>query len=270
MLSEHIASLGIMAWPLLIASCLSLAMTLERLISFAMLPSLTRRNLTELFNEVRGCCQCSTNKSQSQNQLCKNLCQGKGIRQGIAVLLSHNDCRKEVREEVAGLWLLKQKRSLHAWLKPLMLIGVLSPMLGLLGTVLGMIDMFRDIASVPGPVTPDVLANGLWQAMFTTAFGLIIAIPALAAAHGFGVWANHYVSRLEFALNHTNLLLEGLTMNDDGLSTREITTASRQASHELEIQPDEMPNRPNRPNQVSGCTARVKNINSVEGGAVPA
>ena len=215
MLLEHIASLGLMAWPLLIASCLGLAMILERLITYAMLPRITRKNLTGLFNEVRECCHCNN----SQNELCKNLCKDKGLRQGIAVLLSHNECEKSVREEVAALWLLKQKRSLHAWLKPLMLIGVLAPMLGLLGTVLGMITMFQDMAALQGPVTPDVLAGGLWQAMFTTAFGLMIAIPALAAAHGFGVWANHYISKLEFSLNHANLLLEGMTMNDDGLAT---------------------------------------------------
>lgn len=222
MLTEHLASLGIMAWPLLITSCLGLAMILERLVTYALLPSINRRSLTQLFNEVRQCCSCHSNpekNTESKNNLCKDLCQRKGIRQGIAVLLSHNTCQKEVREEVAGLWLLKQKRNLNAWLKPLMLIGVLSPMLGLLGTVLGMIDMFQDIAAVAGPVTPDILAAGLWQAMFTTAFGLMIAIPALAAAHGFGVWANHYLSKLEFALNHTNLLLEGLTMDDDGLAT---------------------------------------------------
>ncbi len=218
MLTEHLASLGIMAWPLLITSCLGLAMILERLVTYALLPSMNRKGLTQLFNEVRQCCGCEKH-AESKNNLCQNLCKGKGIRQGVAVLLSHNTCEKAVREEVAGLWLLKQKRSLNAWLKPLMLIGVLSPMLGLLGTVLGMIDMFRDIAAIVGPVTPDILAAGLWQAMFTTAFGLMIAIPALAAAHGFGVWANHYLSKLEFALNHTNLLLEGLTMDDDGLAT---------------------------------------------------
>ncbi len=215
MFAEHFTSLGLMAWPLLIASCLGLAMILERLLTYAMLPRITRKNLTGLFNEVRQCSNCNN----SQNKLCNNLCKDKGVRQGIAVLLSHNQSTKAMREEVAGLWLLKQKRALHAWLKPLMLIGILSPMLGLLGTVLGMITMFQDMAVLQGPVTPEVLAGGLWQAMFTTAFGLMIAIPTLAAAHGFGVWANHYVAKLEFALNHTNLLLEGLTMNDDGMAT---------------------------------------------------
>ena len=216
MIAEHINSLGLMAWPLLTASCIGMAIIIERLISYAMLPRINRKSMTALFNEVRDCCHCNNSK----DNLCKNLCKGKGVRQGIAVLLSHNSSNKAMREEVAGLWLLKQKRSLHAWLKPLMLIGVLSPMLGLLGTVLGMIGMFGDIAAAGGPVTPDVLAGGLWQAMFTTAFGLMVAIPALAGAHLFGIWANHYMSKLEFALNHINLLLEGMTMNDDGLSIR--------------------------------------------------
>ena len=128
MLSDQISSLGIMAWPLLIASCLGFAMLLERVITYAMLPSLSKKSLTKLYGELRRCTHCSNSK----NKLCKNLCQGQGVRQGIAVLLSHNNCNKELREEVAGLWLLKQKRSLHAWLKPLMLIGILSPMFGLL------------------------------------------------------------------------------------------------------------------------------------------
>lgn len=216
MLAEHISSLGVMAIPMMLASCLGLAIILERLVTFALLPSVNRKNIKSLFKEIRQCKNCNN----SQDNLCKNLCKGKGIRQGIAILLSHNASNKAVREEVAGLWLLKQKRSLHSWLKPLMLIGILSPMLGLLGTVLGMIAMFGDIAAAGGPVTPDILAAGLWQAMSTTAFGLMIAIPALAAAHGFGIWANSYISRLEFALNHANLLLEGLTMTDEGLSTR--------------------------------------------------
>ncbi|WP_263081026.1 MotA/TolQ/ExbB proton channel family protein [Endozoicomonas sp. Mp262] len=214
MLADQISSLGVMAWPLLAVSCIGFAMILERLITYAMLPSLGKKSLKALYLEIKQCAHCNS----SQKQLCNNLCKNRGIRQGIAILLSHNACNKEVREEVAGLWLLKQKQALHAWLKPIMLIGILSPMLGLLGTVLGLINMFQGIASIAGPVTPDVLAGGLWEAMYTTAFGLIVAIPALTAAHGLGIWANQYIGKLEFAMNHVNLLLEGLKMNDDGLA----------------------------------------------------
>ena len=225
MISEHIAAMGAMGWPLAIASCLSLALILERLLTYAMLPSLNKKSMHSLFREVKGCSSCRNSKSK----LCKNLRGGKGIRQGLAVLLSHNSSNKSMREEVAGLWLLKQKHHLHSWLKPLMLIGILAPMLGLLGTVVGLIEMFRNIAMVQGPVTPDILADGLWVAMFTTAFGLIVAIPSLAAAHGFGVWANHYMARLEFAMNHANLLLEGLEMDEHGMADEEKGTPCAEA-----------------------------------------
>lgn len=201
-----------MAWPLLITSCIGLAMILERVISYAILPSLRTKQLHQLFADVQRCVTTGNLSSFKASH------QHAGIQQGVTILLSHKNSAKALREEVAGIWLLKQKQSLNAWLKPLMLVGVLSPMLGLLGTVLGMIEMFQDIASVQGPVTPDMLAAGLWQAMFTTAFGLMIAIPALAASHGFGVWANHYLARLEFAMNHANLLLEGVAMDEHGFA----------------------------------------------------
>ncbi len=228
MLSQQIASLGPMAWPLIIASCLGLAMVLERLITYAALPSLNKKGLRILFQEVRKYKHCSN----GQERLCENLCKSKGIRRGIAVLLSHSTSTKDMREEVAGLWLLEQKRALQNWLKPLMLIGILSPMFGLLGTVLGLINMFQGIAASGGPVTPDVLAGGLWEAMYTTAFGLFVAIPALAGAHGLGLWANHYLSKLEFAMNHVNLLMEGLDMNDDGLAFSEENQCRHQGKTE--------------------------------------
>lgn len=64
----------------------------------------------------------------------------------------------------------------------LALIGTLSPMIGLLGTVSGMIDAFREIANTTtGAPDPQQLAKGIYTALFTTLVGLSLAIPALAA-----------------------------------------------------------------------------------------
>ncbi|MEN3792682.1 MotA/TolQ/ExbB proton channel family protein [Fulvimarina sp. MAC3] len=52
-----------------------------------------------------------------------------------------------------------------------------APMLGLLGTVLGMIDVFEGLASSGGAVDPSNLAEGIWTALMTTAAGLVVAIP---------------------------------------------------------------------------------------------
>jgi biopolymer transport protein ExbB len=85
-----------------------------------------------------------------------------------------------VREEVArrgAAWL----EALRTGLRPLELIGTLAPLLGLLGTVIGMIDAFRELEAAGGRVDPSVLSGGIWVALLTTAAGLSVAIPAVAA-----------------------------------------------------------------------------------------
>ncbi len=60
-----------------------------------------------------------------------------------------------------------------------------APLLGLLGTILGMINTFSRLAATQGGVDLSVLAEGIWQALLTTAAGLLIAIPVLLALHAF-------------------------------------------------------------------------------------
>lgn len=68
-------------------------------------------------------------------------------------------------------------------------IAVISPLFGFLGTVLGLINTFQKMSGQGGLIlTPD-LASGMWQAMFTTAFGLAVAIPTYVAY-------NYFVSRI--------------------------------------------------------------------------
>ncbi len=69
------------------------------------------------------------------------------------------------------------------------LIGALAPMLGLLGTVTGMVDSFSKIAANPGVAPkPDQLASGISQALVTTLIGLWVAIPAIACFALFKNW----------------------------------------------------------------------------------
>jgi biopolymer transport protein ExbB len=58
-------------------------------------------------------------------------------------------------------------------------IGNISPMMGLLGTVIGMLRCFNEIAQVTGAIEPKQLAGGIFEALITTCMGLIVAIPAL-------------------------------------------------------------------------------------------
>ncbi len=68
------------------------------------------------------------------------------------------------------------------YLRVLELIAMVSPLLGLLGTVLGMIQSFQELELAQGAANASVLAGGIWQALLTTAAGLLVAIPAAVAA----------------------------------------------------------------------------------------
>ena len=70
--------------------------------------------------------------------------------------------------------------NLRSHLRVLEIIATLSPLLGLFGTVLGMIEAFQQMEAAGNRVDPAVLSGGIWQALLTTAVGLGVAIPATA------------------------------------------------------------------------------------------
>lgn len=83
-----------------------------------------------------------------------------------------------LREELTRL-ASDQLERLRGWLRALEVIAALSPLLGLLGTVLGMIEAFRQLALANNQVDPAMLSGGIWEALLTTAAGLSVAIPAV-------------------------------------------------------------------------------------------
>jgi biopolymer transport protein ExbB len=82
-----------------------------------------------------------------------------------------------VREEVTRV-AQAQLDGLERGLALLSLIATVAPLLGLLGTVLGMIEAFQQMETVGDRIEPAVLAGGIWEALLTTAAGLAVAIPA--------------------------------------------------------------------------------------------
>ena len=75
---------------------------------------------------------------------------------------------------------------MNRFLRVLEVIAMIGPLLGLLGTVLGMIEAFQQLELEGGSANAAVLAGGIWKALLTTAAGLVVAIPAAVAAHLFG------------------------------------------------------------------------------------
>lgn len=82
--------------------------------------------------------------------------------------------------------------TLRSHLRPLEVIAALAPLLGLFGTVLGMIEAFRDLEQAGSQVNPALLSGGIWQALLTTAVGLAVAMPTIVALN----WLERAIDRV--------------------------------------------------------------------------
>lgn len=117
-----------------------------------------------------------------------------------------------VREEIIryGGDALHTLRSLF---RPLEVIATLAPLLGLLGTVMGMIEAFQQMAAAGNRVDPSILSGGIWAALLTTAVGLAVAIPVLAILN----WLEGRVDRVAHDLDNvvTQVFTEDLSESSE-------------------------------------------------------
>jgi len=90
--------------------------------------------------------------------------------------------------------------SVEKRLRVLASIAHLSPLVGLLGTVVGMVVAFASIENLAGAPKPSDLAGGIWEALLTTVFGLLVAIPCMAAYHAYESHADKIARRMELAV----------------------------------------------------------------------
>lgn len=98
--------------------------------------------------------------------------------------------------------LAEQAARLFRKLEYLSVIGNLAPMLGLLGTVVGMVMAFQEVASTQGMASAPQLAEGIYQALVTTIGGLVIAIPAISAYAVFRNRVDQYVAEAAYQAQH--------------------------------------------------------------------
>jgi biopolymer transport protein ExbB len=98
--------------------------------------------------------------------------------------------------------LAEQSARLQRRLEYLSVIGNIAPMLGLLGTVVGMVLAFREVASTQGMASAPQLAEGIYQALVTTIGGLVIAIPAISAYAVFRNRIDQYIAESAYQAQH--------------------------------------------------------------------
>lgn len=99
-----------------------------------------------------------------------------------AILASNNEKPNAARSEIEQSG-SAEIRNLESYLRGLSAIAHLSPLLGLLGTVTGMIQAFQKLQTAGTRVDPSLLAGGIWEALLTTAAGMAIAIPSMAVLY---------------------------------------------------------------------------------------
>ncbi|MEZ9132953.1 MotA/TolQ/ExbB proton channel family protein [Vibrio breoganii] len=199
------SQLGMMTIPLTVLSAVTLMLIIERTL-FMLVNG--RTHTTQILSKVH---HINFSNSAQVEQFIEQDLQGKTIiYQAMRMLLGHRSFTKELREEAVSIWLFKKRQQYKSGIRILSIIGVISPLIGLLGTVLGLIDMFKGLAHTSGAISPAVLADGLGLAMSTTAVGLLIALPAITGAQLLSMWVEKTLAKIEYTLNHSNLHIEGI------------------------------------------------------------
>lgn len=181
--------------PLLFASVLAIAVSLERLWYLYS----TRVDSEDLMDEVR--LNLNQGKLMQAVQVAKR---SKGqVAALVATAIAYSDLPpdqlKERMEDVGRVELFKMERRLVM----LDAIVTIAPLLGLLGTVTGIIRSFNVMGALEGLHSPQVLSVGIAEALITTAAGLIVAIPALALYH----WISGIIDRRVADMNRRSVEL---------------------------------------------------------------
>ena len=176
---EIIQSGGEVMWVLVVMSVVALTVLLERLIVLQRAPS--EEQIERALDEVE-----QIVKQQGEKAAAEHCAQGGGLTNYVflslmkrydVMVLEERDVN-DMRDELVLTTTASSRKYLGRFLLVLSTIATVAPLLGLLGTILGMITAFESIARA-GTGDPQVVASGISVALLTTAGGLIIAIPSL-------------------------------------------------------------------------------------------
>ena len=185
-------SAGWPIWPLLIISILGLAITIERCWYLRQIHIFPKNCLETAFTLTNQMVSHKGGSAISDLQLAE-LAQLSPASPLLACALkeklsgnSADSALEELQATAQSTWL-----KLDRYLGALATIATIAPLLGLFGTVVGMIEIFGSQGAINGAAgSPQQLAHGISVALYNTAFGLLIAIPALAAWRGLRAMAN--------------------------------------------------------------------------------
>jgi biopolymer transport protein ExbB len=185
---------GPVMWPILICSIFALAIILEKIWHLHKIRIDTQEFLSSVLEKMK------RHQVKEALEICDNT---KSPISHIlkAGILKYDRPRPQIKEAIEDASLYEIPR-LEKNLSMLATIAHISPLLGLLGTVTGMVRCFQTIqakATTFHPVSPGDLAGGIWEALLTTVAGLIVAIPTFIAYNYLVNRINNFILEMEKA-----------------------------------------------------------------------
>lgn len=170
-------------WPLLILAIITVLIVLERLIYYTIRSYRISHTIDRLQHET------SPSSSNPLLQVGSTFIQATPQGEEHTLNVTERQASRVIRQHERGLRILA-------------LIAAISPLIGLLGTVWGMVIAFSKIAKLGETVTPADFADGIWTGLLTTVAGLLVAIPAMSAARIFEARIDKLVHDLNELTSH--------------------------------------------------------------------
>jgi biopolymer transport protein ExbB len=184
---EIVKAAGWPIWPLLLASVISVALIIERLVALRRVKILPPGLLQRAVGEFRR----GADNSKLLDDLERHSPLGRVLSAGLRNVNNPREVMKESIEEAGSA----VSHDLNRYLTTLGTIASISPLMGLFGTVVGMIEIFG--SQTPGTGNPQQLAHGISIALYNTGFGIFIAIPSMIFWRHFRALVDGYVVGME-------------------------------------------------------------------------
>jgi biopolymer transport protein ExbB len=206
---------GFLMYPIFFCSLLAIAIFFERMFYLKSVKTSTRKFSNRISDLVRkgninfAITACRKNYSPISQII-------------LSALLKYGSSREEMKEAIEDT-ANKEVTVLEKNLPILATVGNITPLLGLLGTVFGMIKGFQVISAL-GVGNPEALAGAISEALLTTAFGLSVAIPTIVAY-------NYLIHRVDRQIKEMELI---------SVEILELLTAKREIINEEEVKVDEI------------------------------
>ena len=184
---EIVKAAGWPIWPLLLASVIAVALILERLVTLRCNKIVPPGLLQRAVGEFRH----GADNSRLLADLERHSPLGRVLAAGLRNVGTSREVMKESIEEAGAA----VAHELNRYLTTLGTIASISPLMGLFGTVVGMIEIFG--SQTPGTGSPQQLASGISIALYNTGFGIFIAVPAMIFWRHFRALVDTFVIQME-------------------------------------------------------------------------